>query len=64
VDKLIKLAEAQRLTGVSRKTLLRRIASGELEAHKTGRGVTSHYLVSEAALARCFARERPERVAS
>ena len=54
MDKQMKLAEAQQLMGVSRKTLLRRIASGELEARKTGRGKTSHWLVSEAALIRCF----------
>ena len=54
MDRQFKLAEAQTLVGVSRKTLLRRIKDGDLEARKTGRGKTSHWLVSEAALAKCF----------
>lgn len=53
MDRQFKLAEAQAIVGLSRKTLLRRIRDGELKARK-GQGKTSPWLVSEAALAECF----------
>lgn len=41
--------------GVSRRTVLRRIADGELAATKVGDGRTSSYVISEDEIARALA---------
>ena len=58
----LTLAEAVGVVGVSRQTLLRRIADGSLEAHRTGPSRNSQYLVTEAALAKCFPVRKKTRV--
>lgn len=64
MDQYLKLSEAMKLAGVSRKTLLRRIASGDLPARRSGTSRNSQYLVTADGLARCFPEARtPERVA-
>jgi excisionase family DNA binding protein len=49
--KLLTAAEARERIGVSREQLRRLIKDGEIQAHKTGGAVNSHYRISEQAVA-------------
>ncbi len=50
-NKLLTFEEARSRLGVSRETLRRRIASGQLEAFKIGDHMTSPYRIYETAIA-------------
>jgi len=52
---LMNVAQAARALGLSRRTILRRIDSGDITAHKLGDGETSAYVIT---------RDEVERLAS
>lgn len=56
--KLLTAAEARERIGVSREQLRRLIKDGEIEAHKTGSAVNSHYRIPEKSVEAYLERHR------